>query len=109
MSQTHSIMTGLGGSRKACRRPGDSIIIMSSAGDWTGVGDWTSIWATKENGALWGNGEMSMESPMGAGEDEGGRGGVVTYSVCSPTSIQINSTVIVPDILTTSFRPIHQV
>lgn len=57
---------------------------MSSAGDWAGVGDWTSTWATNEKGALCGRGDISMESPRGAGDEEGGSGGVVTYSAWLP-------------------------
>jgi hypothetical protein len=34
------------------------------------------------NGALWGSGDMSMESFPGPG-DEDGRGGVVTHSILS--------------------------
>jgi hypothetical protein len=56
---------------------------MSSDGEGTGDGDGTSICAT--NGALWGNGDMSIMSiwaSMCAGDDDSGNGGVVTYSAC---------------------------
>lgn len=58
---------------------GESSIISSSvsvsAGVETGVGEVTSIWL--EKGALWGNGEMSMNSLSWPGDDDG-KGGVVT-------------------------------
>ncbi len=57
--------------------------MVSSTGVGVGVGDWTSICAT--NGALCGNGDISIMS-MWAGDDDGGSGGVVTYSACVVSS-----------------------
>lgn len=45
----------------------------------SGVGDWSGRSVTKLKGALWGRGEMSMESGTKQGDDEG-IGGVVTPS-----------------------------
>ena len=50
---------------------GQSTEIVSVEGVW-------SWWVVTTNGALWGNGEISIESTPGPGDDEG-RGGVVTF------------------------------
>lgn len=61
---------------------GESNIISSSEtedeGVDMGVGEVTSMIA-EQNGILCGKGDISMSSVKGAGED-GGKGGVVTYS-----------------------------
>ena len=48
--------------------------IFSSSGVGSGVGDW--IWMVEEKGALWGNGEISIESTSGHGDEDTGTGGV---------------------------------
>lgn len=70
--KTYSATACFDGSCDAGRGTGESIITSSEPG----VGDWTSICT---NGALCGNGDMSIISTC-PGDDDGGRGGVVTYS-----------------------------
>ena len=48
----------------------------SSIGDISGVG---STWVVTTKGALWGNGDISIESLLGPGEEEGS-GGVLARS-----------------------------
>lgn len=50
-----------------------------SAGGCSGVGDCNSISVVTAKGALWGRGDMSIESLAGPGDDEG-NGGVVIDS-----------------------------
>lgn len=51
--------------------------ITSSIGDASGVG---STWVVTMKGALWGSGDISIESIPGPGEEEGS-GGVLARSV----------------------------
>lgn len=59
-----------------------------AAGGAGGGGDSTSIRVTTEKGALWGRGEMSIESIPGPG-DEDGKGGVVVVSARGSTKPDI--------------------
>lgn len=58
---------------------GDSMSSSSAAGVVSGVGEGSGRSVTKLKGALWGRGEMSMESGTKLGDEEG-IGGVVTPS-----------------------------
>ena len=51
--------------------------VISSIGDISGVG---STWVVTMKGALWGSGDISIESFPGPGEEEGS-GGVLARSV----------------------------
>lgn len=76
--KTHSGRMLLGGSSDCLWIGGGESSIMlslrSDEGVLEGVGDVTSIWV--EKGTLWGRGDISMVSMVGAGEEEG-MGGVV--------------------------------
>lgn len=84
---TDSATIGLGGSNDDRRDigAGESSIISSSLGVARGVGDVISICVKK--GGLCGNGETSMSSVRGAGDDEG-RGGVVKCSISKSQSVE---------------------
>lgn len=53
---------------------------MGESMDWSNSGDFTSVVVLATNGGLCGNGDMSMASEAGAGEDDGSGGVVIACS-----------------------------